>query len=474
VSDTRARVRDPYTGEDLGPADPGAILDLPIETGYDGIAPNPVYRGLPYAYLEVGPDGEIAGVRLKGHPDVRPDEKDAAHKATFQRMRRRTGDGLGSGGVVVPVEGHAIEAATLPPDARGPTMQTPASRAGGSQESAPLSHGSREAAHDDAHAASKSNRSHTSHKPMTRKPKRNPATTFAGTSDPITPGTEASIDDLTLRMDVTPVGDRMIAEVVAGLSAPERPALTLYDLTDRWLALELFIDEHAEEIINAGGDLDAVPGLVEQLDALEGALAEKVERVVLFIENRAAIEKARRAQAVKFGRLADLDKRVVENLKAYLVRCQRRAGKPKIETTHCTSTVCRNSQQSLERAVDATPLSDLHAGAFSIIQSAENREPFPGEELDPTYLAEGQMADALLACIDVEQPPPIYSLNRAKILEIWKTAFTTALAQHAEAYTPDGSTSYELDRAAHAEANRHPVLVALGVTVEQGYHVRIK
>src|SRR5688572_348949 len=129
----------------------------------------------------------------------------------------------------------------------------------------------------------------------------------------------------------------------------ERAPVTLYDLSRGMREIEAFIDEHQDEIIAAGGDLDAVPGLREQLDAIEGKFTDKVERVALFIQNRAGLEGIRRQESERFKRLADADKRVVESLKTYLVRCQRMAGQLKVETPAVRSSVQRNSVQSIER-----------------------------------------------------------------------------------------------------------------------------
>lgn len=251
--------------------------------------------------------------------------------------------------------------------------------------------------------------------------------------------------------------------------AAPRPPVTLYDLSQGLAGVEAFIDEHQDEIIAAGGNLDAIPGLLEQLEALEGTFIEKVERVALFIQNRAALATARRAESDRFKRLADADYRVVDSLKTYLCRCQRIAGMPKVETTHVRASVQRNSQQSVDRADNAGSLRELYDAAVARFLPpdlrVEDADAFCGE---------------LLGCIDREQPPPLYSLNRAKILEIWKAAFDEAKTriglEASIAHKEDGRgmTEYELDRQAQAAANDHPILKALGVTVSQGYHVRLR
>lgn len=243
--------------------------------------------------------------------------------------------------------------------------------------------------------------------------------------------------------------------------------VTLYDLSQGLAGVEAFIDEHQDEIIAAGGNLDAVPGLLEQLEALEGSFIEKVERVALFIQNRAALATARKGEAERFKRLADADYRVVDSLKTYLVRCQRIAGMLKVETVHVRASVQRNSQQSIDRPAGAESLAGLHAGATEGYLTHSTMEP-------ETFRA------TLLECIVAEPQPVIYSLNREKILEIWKAAVEeerTRIALEASvAHAEDGRgmTEYELDRQAQAAANAHPVLKALGVTVSQGYHVRLR
>ena len=116
MDDTRARISDPYTDEDLGPAEPERVHNVPIDTGYDGTKPNPVYRGLPYTYLAIGSDGEIHAVQLKASSDVTAAERHEVHREIYNRTRRRSPDGIGSGGV------------SLPAAAREPKIQTPAFR----------------------------------------------------------------------------------------------------------------------------------------------------------------------------------------------------------------------------------------------------------------------------------------------------------------------------------------------------------
>jgi hypothetical protein len=71
-------------------------------------------------------------------------------------------------------------------------------------------------------------------------------------------------------------------------------------------------------------------------------------------------------------------------------------------------------------------------------------------------------------------------LNRERVLEIWKAAYERAVVEITDEaereYAVDirGTTTYALDEEAQKRANRDPVLVALGVTVSQGYHVRLR
>ena len=246
------------------------------------------------------------------------------------------------------------------------------------------------------------------------------------------------------------------------IGKPARQPVTLYDLSQGLAGVEAFIDEHQDEIIAAGGNLDAVPGLLEQLEALEGSFIEKVERVALFIQNRAALGKARRDESERFRRLADADMRVVDSLKTYLVRCQRIAGMLKVETKHVRASVQRNSQQSVDRPADATPLPELFGRAMS------------GE------LIPAEVADGVAYCIAEEPQPPIYSLKRDKVLEIWKAAYESAKIkiELADSMITEPMhvrpTAYEIDQRAQKIANEDPILVALGVTVSQGYHVRLR
>ena len=101
MRDDRPRIPDPYTGDDCGPAEPGRIVGPMPDDGYTGEKPNPVYRGLPYATLVIAPDGEIAAVQIKGGGQVSPDEHDARRREIYKRTRRKSDDGIGSGGAVL-------------------------------------------------------------------------------------------------------------------------------------------------------------------------------------------------------------------------------------------------------------------------------------------------------------------------------------------------------------------------------------
>lgn len=424
--------RDPYTGQDLGPIERRELGEIP-DTGYERTTPNPCYRGLPAATLRLDPDGAIARVDIQRKADLPEHEKARLVREQLERQgRRRKVKGPGDaprppkpevpqirdlmGALKASLEaGTAGPPAPLCESSRGDKMRKPTTRAG---SRGALSHAhTRDTAHDGAQGTEETNRSHTRGNRMT-------TATAPNTS--------------------------------AGGQPLPRPVLTLYDISERLHSIEAFIDENADAIIAAKGDLDAIPGLVEQLELVEGEFTAKVERVVLFIQNRAALEGVRRKQAESFARMADVDRNVVASLKAYLVRCQRRAGKPKVETSLVISRVQKNSAQSVERAKEAATLEAIHDLA--------------AYRLDLVHA--GTVTASILECIEIERPAPVYSLNREKVLEIWLPAYEQALKDA----TAEGSFPTEHDRDLYAQtvANRHPVLVALEVTVTQGFHIRIK
>jgi hypothetical protein len=102
------------------------------------------------------------------------------------------------------------------------------------------------------------------------------------------------------------------------------PALRLYEAVDALETVRTWIDEHAEEIIAAGGELPAE--LSELLDQAEGQLADKIERVALYIRELLATAEAIRVERDRLEARARHAERAAEGLKRYLQAQLERAG----------------------------------------------------------------------------------------------------------------------------------------------------
>ncbi len=115
------------------------------------------------------------------------------------------------------------------------------------------------------------------------------------------------------------------------------PMLRLYEHVDDYATVLAWMDEHEEEIVAAGGVLP--PELDELLEQVEGALAEKVKRVALMVQEFAANAKAAagaaQAAAEEVKRLqanAAAWQGRADSLKAYLGAQLKRAGLPRVDT----------------------------------------------------------------------------------------------------------------------------------------------
>lgn len=108
-------------------------------------------------------------------------------------------------------------------------------------------------------------------------------------------------------------------------------ALRFYDTVDALLTVREWCDEHVEQIIEAGGDIGALPELAALVDQAEGDFTEKAERVALFIRELLLSAKAVAEEAARLtARAKHLDKSA-EALKHYLLLNLQRAETKKVE-----------------------------------------------------------------------------------------------------------------------------------------------
>jgi hypothetical protein len=126
-------------------------------------------------------------------------------------------------------------------------------------------------------------------------------------------------------------------------------------------------------------DGELTPELEQLLDALDGKIEEKIERVGLFV-----LEQSEEAEKVKKHeqRLAAKRKaheRVAEQLRHYLQRQMERLGKTKVDGLLCTVALQRNSAPTIEAAVDAKavlagPQGDLFAERVETVEYRLRRD----------------------------------------------------------------------------------------------------
>lgn len=132
------------------------------------------------------------------------------------------------------------------------------------------------------------------------------------------------------------------------------PMLKLYEYVDQYQAILDTIEERAEEIAAAGGVLP--PDLEAALDAVDGSITEKIERVALVVQNLAANAKAAEEEAKRLAALAATYTRQADSLKRYLHAQLLRLGETRVETPRVKVAVQKNGRPSIRPAnPDAIP-----------------------------------------------------------------------------------------------------------------------
>lgn len=130
--------------------------------------------------------------------------------------------------------------------------------------------------------------------------------------------------------------------------------LKLYEEVDAYQIVLDWIEEHAEEISNAGGELP--PELVELLDSVGGSVEEKVERTVLVIRNLKRNADAAAAEAKHLAAIAATHQRQADSLKDYLALQMERAGMQKFSGAKAKAWFQKNGRPSIRpKNPDAIP-----------------------------------------------------------------------------------------------------------------------
>lgn len=114
--------------------------------------------------------------------------------------------------------------------------------------------------------------------------------------------------------------------------------LALYKLVEIRATLDRVLEE-------AEGEL--TPEVEEMLDALDGRVDEKIERIGLYIRERGAAAKAVKEERDRLDALAKREERAAESLKGYVKRHMEALGKTKVHGLLATVAIQHNSQPSV-------------------------------------------------------------------------------------------------------------------------------
>lgn len=121
--------------------------------------------------------------------------------------------------------------------------------------------------------------------------------------------------------------------------------LKLHEVTDQYLAALDYIDEHADEIIAAGGVLP--DELAELLDQAEGELEAKIEQIALLIQTINANADVLDSEIKRLQARRDSFHKSAEGLKGYVQAELTHAGIKRVKTARISTWVQKNGRPSL-------------------------------------------------------------------------------------------------------------------------------
>lgn len=124
-----------------------------------------------------------------------------------------------------------------------------------------------------------------------------------------------------------------------------RSMLKLYEHIDQYQIVLDWIEEHEDDIREAGGELP--PELDALLEQVEGDVREKIERVGLMVMNLKANAKAAGEEAGRLSAIASSYDRQADALKKYLGFQLYRLGEPRIETPRVKVRLQKNSRPTI-------------------------------------------------------------------------------------------------------------------------------
>lgn len=222
--------------------------------------------------------------------------------------------------------------------------------------------------------------------------------------------------------------------------AAQTRMLKFYDLGEALeIAREWLLEpDHQQALIDAEGDLDALPELKTLLDEIETDFAAKAENVALMVREFSLTADAQKAEAERLRNLSRTAAASAEGLKTYLRIWLLRLNIKKIDGTRAKPRVQANNP-AVKCVIEPEQLSQLHALESPFIRKVVT--------------------------------PAAYTVDTDAVLLAWKAA------EGSVGKMPDvGETDYHAKRAAW-EAKMDEALraagVPVGISVERGHHVRI-
>lgn len=216
----------------------------------------------------------------------------------------------------------------------------------------------------------------------------------------------------------------------------------LYEAVDDLLAVQQYLDDHADELLANGGEL--TPELVELIEAAQLRFEDKVVAVGMLAKREFADEEFLKAEIARLTQRKKTRENTVTGLKRYLLDQLTRAGR-NVKTALLTVRTQRNPQPTFVAEPEAPAI------IGPVIED-------PTPDLAP-----------FLTLVRPPTPAIHWAWNRDAILDAWKrwTAYDEAVAAHA-AMVQAGDT--DLPPLPEPPAVPRP---PVGFVIEHRSHVRI-
>jgi hypothetical protein len=119
----------------------------------------------------------------------------------------------------------------------------------------------------------------------------------------------------------------------------EAKTTTLWAITDELAEVGALIADNEGEL---------TPDLEARLDALEGALEEKVERIALFIRESETLADGAKSEKERLYAIEKAHRRKADGLKEYLLRCMSGAGRERVETARARVRLQKSGTPSID------------------------------------------------------------------------------------------------------------------------------